>query len=190
MVVERIGVHNRVLEGRRGAVLAPSVLGRDLDQGLERLAVLLVDGGVVGDREAEDEDEGPEPVGGRNRQRTHGQAEVLGRLAEHLLGLEHRLSGARNDRREPHVAVARMVRIGLRPRADEEDRQIGHAEHDLVDLLQLFGSERQRHQLPVRGLGAGDGGEAVLAVLPLRLDHLGRAVELDLGGPDAFAEAS
>src|SRR5580692_6390256 len=176
MIVERIGIHDGVLVGGRGAVLAPAVLGGDADQVLERLAVLLVGGNVVRNGKTKEKNKRARPIGGGKAERENGQAVILGGLREYFVGFEYGLASARNDGRKPDMAVPRRGIVG-RARADRKHFEAGNAELGLVDLAELLGRERELVGFAGNEFGSGDGGELFLAVFPLGGDGLGGAVK-------------
>src|SRR6202034_609641 len=60
-VVEGVHVHDRLLEHRGRAVLAPAMLSADFDQFLEPFAIALIGLRILGHGSREDEDEGSLP---------------------------------------------------------------------------------------------------------------------------------
>jgi hypothetical protein len=62
VIVERIGVHDRVLKDRRSAIFPPAVIGRDLNQFPERRDVLLVRFDILYYRKSENENERALPI--------------------------------------------------------------------------------------------------------------------------------
>src|SRR5580698_2929899 len=94
VIVERIGSHHVILKRGSSPIFAPTMVGRDANHFLEGLAILLVGGDVVRDREAEQEDERPRPIGAWEAEGKQRQAIVLRGLRENFVRFEDRLAGS------------------------------------------------------------------------------------------------
>src|SRR5664279_3100088 len=104
MVVERIGLHDVVVEGRRRAVLAPSMLGSDLDQFPEYCANLLIHLDIACDRQSDDVQEGALERLIRELNRRERQPVAARKVAQDIVGGHGRFTGTWHNRREEHVA--------------------------------------------------------------------------------------
>src|ERR1019366_7640179 len=88
VIVEGIGVHHRGLVRGGRAIFPPAVLGRDLDQPLERRAIFLIGFDIVRNRKAKEKDESPLPVARGQAEWRNGQAKLLGGLPKYSICLE------------------------------------------------------------------------------------------------------
>src|SRR5690606_27886320 len=176
VVVEAIAVHYRILESRRTAILAPTVLGADADDLVDVLAQRFVAVLVLVHRHRSEQHERARPAGHRRTDHEQGYAEPGAFAAHDAIGFDQTFAGARNNRRKPDMPVA-WIEVAEALRADREDLHAGYAEARLGHLLHVFGRQRQLDELRLRWTRAFKLRKPLLHVVPLRADDLLRSVE-------------